>query len=98
MLVARCNQTARLKLAGVLTQLPDRRHHRDRRRRTFRLGPITGHAIAGRRVTLTIKLPTPATVALAAGAKESAVFRLTATNANAVANSMTRIKRLVGRR
>ncbi len=95
---ARCNQTAKLTLAGTLTQLPDRHHHRNRRRRTFRLRPLSAHAIAGRQVTLTIKVPAPATAALTAGARESAVFRLTAANANGVAHSITTIKRLVGRR
>ena len=61
---ARCNQTAKLTLAGTLTQLPDRHHHRNRRRRTFRLRPLSAHAIAGRQVTLTIKVPAPATAPL----------------------------------
>ena len=91
--VARCNQTAKLTLTGVLTQRPDHGHPR---RRTFRLGPVSVRATAARPVTLKAKLPAGAVVALTRATKLSAVLRLTATNANGVGRSTTTIKLLRG--
>ena len=56
--------------------------------------PLSGHAVAGKPLTLTVKLPKAALSALEAGAKESAAFKLTATNSGGSATATASIKHL----
>ena len=70
--------------------------HPARRQRVvhYRLGPAGGSATAGRRLTLTTKLPAAALQALARKAPESAVFTATVVNASGTSRASTKLAKL----
>ena len=87
-LTAVCRHPAKLKLTGAITTITTRTN---RASRTFKIAPLTASAPATTRVTLTAVLPAAAVQALEKGAKESATFTLTATNANGTSTVNTKI-------
>jgi hypothetical protein len=98
-LTVKCNQAGKVKLTGTLTQLiGSKPKHGKQRSKTYKLGPASGTVKAGHGLTLTIKLPTAGVTALGKGAKESAMFTLTATNANGTGRATTKIATLRGTR
>jgi hypothetical protein len=86
----KCNQAVALSLTG---KVKARRHTRPKLR-TFRLPRVKASAKAGKRRTLTVKLPKGAIKALGKGARESVDFTLTATNSNGKVVRTAHIKRL----
>ena len=97
-LSVKCDQAARVRLAGTLTRLLGKKskHRRQRARRT-RLGPDVAAVSAGRSATLTLKLPSAALKALARHVKESVTVTVTATNADGTGEAATNIKSLIPR-
>jgi uncharacterized protein YoxC len=100
-LTVACDQAARVTLTGTLAEvvkLPrvrsGRGHRTARRVVHYRLGPARGSAKAGRRLTLTIKLPAGALRALAQRSTESAAFTATAVNAGGTSRASAKIRRL----
>jgi hypothetical protein len=92
-----CNQAARVTLTGTLAEvLKAPGSHAARRQRVvhYRLGPTGGSATAGRRLTLTIKLPAAALQALARRAPESAVFTATVVNASGTSRASAKLAKL----
>jgi hypothetical protein len=64
-----------VKLTGTLTQLIGARpKHGKQKSKVYKLGPVNGSVTGGRGLTLTVKLPAAAVIALGSGAKESAAF------------------------
>lgn len=98
-LTVKCNQAGKVKLTGTLTQLiGSKPKHGKQKSKTYKLGPVNGSVKAGRALTLSVKLPAAAVTALGKGAKESATFTLTATNANGTGRATTKIATLKGTR
>jgi hypothetical protein len=91
----RCDQAAKVKLAGTLTEaLRQKRKHGKRHSVKFRLGPLGGSVSAGVQRTLLLRLPNAALTALAHRAKESATLILTAANANGTTTTKLTVARL----
>jgi hypothetical protein len=97
----RCDQGAKLKLTGKLTeQLRKKGHHKKQRRhrKTFKLRAISKNLSAGRTITITLKLPKAALNALKRGGRESVALTLQATNSNGTSKKKLQIRRLRARR
>ncbi len=87
-LTARCTEAVSVRLSGTITAV------QKRKRKRVTIATVSGHVAAGKSVTLTVKVPKQALSALRAGAKESAAFKLTATNAAGTASATAAIKHL----
>src|SRR5205085_12495349 len=93
-LTVACNRSGRVTLTGTLVEvLKPASSHAARQQRLlhYHLAPARGSATAGRRLTLTIKLPAAALQALARRATESAVFTATAVNASGTSRANTKL-------
>ena len=93
-LAARCDQAARLSLSATVTsviRVGAGHAHGRTRSRIFHVGPVVARAMAGRALTLAMKLPA---AALAAGSRDSVTFALTARNAHGSSVALSRIARL----
>jgi len=75
--------------------VPGRDQHGKQKSKTYKLGPVSATVRAGHGLTLTINLPAAVT-ALGNGANESAMFTVTATNANGAGRATTKIATLKG--
>jgi streptogramin lyase len=85
----RCDQSARATVTGTLTERLSKKKHK-----RFGLGPARKAVNAGVAVTVTLKLPKAALNGLKHHKKESAVVKLTATNANGTAHASVKISRI----
>jgi hypothetical protein len=92
-LTARCSQAGALVLTGTIRELAGAGHPRTHAK-TFRLRTLRTTARANATVTLVVRLPKAALLALGAGRRESATFALAVTNANGTSTATTRIRRL----
>jgi phage shock protein A len=93
----RCGQAGKVKLTGTLTQLIGQKpKHGKQKSKSYKLGPVTGSAKAGRALTLSVKLPAPAVAALGKGANESAMFTVTDTNTNGAGRATAKVATLKG--
>jgi hypothetical protein len=96
-LSVKCSQAARIKLTGTLIQLIGAKpKHGKQKAKAYKLGPVNGSSVAGKALTLTVKLPPAAVSALGRGAKESATF--TAVVLGGAGRSTTKIAVLKGTR
>jgi uncharacterized delta-60 repeat protein len=95
-LTARCGQAAQLSLKGAVTTAATKKKGKRKgsRAKTFPIAAVGGSAPAGKSLTLTVKLPAAALSALKRGARESAAFTLTVTNAQGSSTAVARIPRL----
>jgi hypothetical protein len=92
-----CSQAARVTLTGTLAEvLKATGSHAARKQRVvhYRLGPARRSATAGRRLSLTIKLPAAALQALARHVPESAVFTANVFNASGSSRASTKLGKL----
>jgi hypothetical protein len=91
----RCDQPAAAKLTVTITAAtkPPPRKKRGKST-TFTIHAIKATVTAGKTDTVSVKLPKSAVAALEAGARESVLFALTATNANGVGTATAKIARL----
>ncbi|HET6868071.1 MAG TPA: hypothetical protein VFH80_19315 [Solirubrobacteraceae bacterium] len=100
-LTVSCNQNAKVALTGTLSEVlasrGTRTAHAGRHVVHYRLGPARASAKAGRRLTLTVKLPAAALQALAKKISESAVFTLTAVNSAGTRKATATIMKLTPR-
>jgi hypothetical protein len=94
-LTAKCSQPGKVKLTGTLIELigPKPKHGKQKSK-TYKLGPVSGTVKAGKALTLTVKLPAAAVMALGNGAKESATFTVAATNGNGTGRATAKIATL----
>jgi hypothetical protein len=91
-LAAKCNQNARVTVAGAVTELvANRLNHAKPQHRTFDLATAHTSVSAGKTVVITLKLPTTALAALATRAPESAMLVLEANNAHGQSRTTARI-------
>jgi hypothetical protein len=96
-LTVKCDQAGKVKLTGTLTQLIGQKpKHGKQKSKSYKLGPVSGSAKAGKALTLTIKLAAAAVTALGRGAKESAIFTVTDTNANGGGRATAKVAMLKG--
>ncbi|MHB8694146.1 MAG: Vgb family protein [Solirubrobacteraceae bacterium] len=86
-LLASCNQAATVTLAGTLTQVLGKHA------KTVGLPTLHASLNAGTAAVLAVKLPATALAALRHGAKASAAFTLTATNANGTSHASATVAR-----
>jgi hypothetical protein len=75
----RCNESAALKMAGTIEDASE----------SFTIAAVTAKVTTGATLTVTVKLPKSGLSALEAGAHESVLLTLTATNTNGAASSTT---------
>ena len=95
----KCNETGKVRLTGTLIQLIGKKpKHGKQKSKSYKLGPVTRSAKAGKALALTIKLPAAAVTALGRGAKESVVLTVTDTNANGAGRATAKIAMLKGTR
>ncbi len=95
-LTVRCDQSANVTLAGVLTKPGKAPKHGKAKPTKLNLGPVFGHVNPGAPTTLTIQVPAAALSALAAHAPESVAFTLTASNGNGASHASAGIGHLQG--
>ena len=100
-LTARCDQPARLLLAGKISAIlktnsssPKTGKGKQPKTKAFQIAAVRASITARKPLTLSVKLPKVALTALRNKARESATFTLTATNANGTSARTARIKRL----
>jgi hypothetical protein len=79
-----CNQSAAVKMAGTIKAGSE----------SFTIAAVTAEVTNGETLTVTVKLPKSALLALVAGARESVLITLTATGANGVGKTTAKIARL----
>ena len=95
----KCNEAGKVRLTATLIQLIGKKpKHGKQKSKSYKLGPVTGSAKAGKALTLTIKLPAAAVTALGKGAGEMVVLTVTDTNANGAGRATTKIAMLRGTR
>lgn len=85
----KCNQPVNVKISGKIAATLKHKKHR-----SFKIAAVSASVSAGKSVSLTVKVPKAAVTALNGGARESATFTLTGTNANGTAHASAKIKRL----
>ncbi|HUA71730.1 MAG TPA: hypothetical protein VMA96_11620 [Solirubrobacteraceae bacterium] len=96
-LTVKCDQAGKAKLTGTLTQLIGQKpKHGKQKSKSYKLGPVSGSAKAGKALTLTVKLPAAAVTALGHGAKESATFTVTDTNGSGTGRATAKVAMLKG--
>ena len=95
-LSARCNEAARVSVAGTLTEKTVKRKHGKPVTHSFRLGPVSASAKANRKVALLVKLPSGALTGLAHKLPESAKLTLTAQASSGTSHQQTSIGKLRG--
>jgi List-Bact-rpt repeat protein len=98
---ARCDQAAKLVLAGKISAVLKTKKSSSKSRKgkrpktkTFAITPIRASVAANKSLTMTVKLSAAALTALKNGARESVTFTLTATDANGTSGTTARTKRL----
>ncbi len=81
----------------TLTQLigPKPKHGKQKSK-SYKLGPVSGSAKAGKVLTLSIKLPAAAVTALGKGSKESGTLTVTETNGNGTGRATAKVAMLKG--
>ena len=89
-----CDRSAAVVLRGKITAKPRKRKGHRAKRVTIKLRAVRRPVLAGKRRILKVKVPKRARRLLAHRARESASFRLTATNAGGSSTARTRIARL----
>jgi hypothetical protein len=91
-LIARCDQTAAIRLGGRVKITAKAKKGRSRKKQTKKLKTLRRSVRAGVPLTLTVKLPKAALIARRKGAKEFILLTLRATNANGIGSARARLR------